>query len=191
MRLGEALVASVAPPASFVSWLVSSFQLQARRRVRRSNRTRNFISPTVDRSSAASCRQCKRIVGSPMHAFRFAGKLVKHVRAAAQSHPDLLRLPKSPLMRRFLLPCVGKLVTVTTGVPFQRRLTNSRSAAFRMRVRVISDGRVIFSSHSFSNRRLKLMATLRQRECGFVGHRSKKRVPNRRNALTATFIETA
>jgi hypothetical protein len=123
-------------------------------------------------------------------AFRFAGKLVKHVRAAAQSHPDLLRLPKSPLMRRFLLACVGKLVTVTTGVPFQRRLTNSRSAAFS-RVRVISDGRVIFSSHSFSNRRLKLMATLRQRECGFVGHRSKKRVPNRRNALTATFIETA
>jgi hypothetical protein len=99
---------------SFLSSLVSSFQLQARRRV--------FVGPiALEISSAlrliALQRRHAGFVSDRRFAnacFRFAGKLVKHVCAAAQSHPDLLRLPKSPLMRRFLLACEGELVTVTT-----------------------------------------------------------------------------
>ena len=54
-------------------------------------------------------------VGPPMHAFRFLRELLKHVRASAQPHSDLLRFPKPPLMGRFLLARIGKPIAVTAG----------------------------------------------------------------------------
>ena len=51
----------------------------------------------------------------PVHAFRLVGKLLKHVRASAQPHSDLLGFPKPPLMSRFLLARVGKPIAVAAG----------------------------------------------------------------------------
>ena len=55
------------------------------------------------------------LIGPPVHAFRLVGKLLKHVRAAAQLHSDLLRFPEPALMGRFLLARVGKPIAVTAG----------------------------------------------------------------------------
>ena len=53
------------------------------------------------------------LIGPPVHAFRLVGKFLKHVRAAAQLHSDLLRFSEPVLMCRFLLACVGKPVAMT------------------------------------------------------------------------------
>src|SRR6476646_5715706 len=55
------------------------------------------------------------LVGPPVHAFRLVGELLKHVRASAQPHPDLLRFPKPPPIGRFLLASVYKPIAVAAG----------------------------------------------------------------------------
>jgi hypothetical protein len=55
------------------------------------------------------------LIGPPVHASWLVGKLLKHVRASAQPHSDLLGFPKPPLMSRFLLARVGKSIAVAAG----------------------------------------------------------------------------
>jgi hypothetical protein len=94
--------------------LAPSVQFQARRDVRRPSRSTKPIRPIVNRSSATLWTL--RIAHSPpVHAFWLVGKLVRHVRASAQPHSDLLRFPKPPQMGRSLLACVGKPIAVTAG----------------------------------------------------------------------------
>src|SRR5206468_352885 len=47
-------------------------------------------------------------ISAPVHSLRSFGECREDVRASAESHPDLLRLPQGTVHRRFLLARVGQ-----------------------------------------------------------------------------------